>query len=394
MPAGYCKMRILYIGTPYSIHDVKWATFFSALEEYEVFFICEKQNIPPGETEAGIKEYYRQLNITFLGSIDSFSISHLLSTISSIVQLKRFIRQNQVELVHILFAAPFALWGLFIPCKYTITTRGSDILIAIPDLKKERGIKGFYFRILFRLFKSSFNKAEKITCTSSTQVERTKQLMHVQKEPVIIRTGVEVDAINSINSNELIDARVKGQKFIFSPRYMKPVYNIALQVEAIEKLNTDILKNYWFVFIRGANYDKKYFGNVAGKLERLKIEKGLKYLVINQMSQQQIWQYYKYASLTVMTPLSDGTPNTALEAMAAKCPLIIPDLPYDAALFNGTCIKLDYYDAGELAKKITLALTNYPKELTGKAFEAVSKFGNRRIEMLKLNELYKEINKG
>ncbi|MDB5282000.1 MAG: glycosyltransferase 1 protein [Bacteroidota bacterium] len=380
-------MRILYIGTPYSIHDVKWATFFSAQKEYEIFFACEKENIPAGKTEKDVKEYYRQLNITYLGSIHSFSVSHLAATFRSIFKLKGLVRENKIDLVHILFAAPFALWGPSLPCKYMITTRGSDILIVIPGLKNQRGIKGQYFNLLFKRFKNSFNNAVALTGTSLRQVERTKELLGLKPEPIVIRTGVDVDSISATSNTDLLDLKLKGQKFIFSPRYMKPVYNIGLQIEAINKLDKNILGNYWFVFVRGDNYDKNYFDGILQQLEALKA-RGLKYLVVNSMSQQEIAQYYKYASLTIMTPLSDGTPNTALEAMAAKCPLIVPNLPYDEVLFDETCMKLKSYDATELAEKITGAMTNYPSAMIDKAFDAVNKFGNRKTEMEKLQNIY------
>jgi glycosyltransferase involved in cell wall biosynthesis len=384
-------MRILYIGTPYSVHDIKWAGFFSAQKDFQVFFIGEKQNIPIGVTELEVREHYQKLNITYLGSLSTFSISHPLATITSIFQLQHLIKEHKIDLVHILFAAPFALWGLFISCKYLITTRGSDILVVIPELKNHSGFKGFYFKLLYRLFTKSFQKANAVTSTSGRQAEKAKELMDI-KEPVVIRTGVDVEKIDLTRGNDLIELELKGSKFIFSPRDMKPVYNLELQTDAIGLLNENILKSYRFVFLKGLSYDKKYFADIQARLEKLKREKGLKYIMLDKLNQQQMAQYYKNASLTIMTPLSDGTPNTALEAMAAHCPLIVPNLPYDDALFNGTCIKLKSEDANDLATAITTALGNYPKEVIDKAFEAVNQFGNRKTEMQKLHDIYLKLN--
>jgi glycosyltransferase involved in cell wall biosynthesis len=52
-----------------------------------------------------------------------------------------------------------------------------------------------------------------------------------------------------------------------------------------------------------------------------------------------------------MTPISDGTPNSALEAMSARCPLIMPNLPYDKSIFEDCCFVLNNDDPKELAAR-------------------------------------------
>lgn len=382
-------MRILYIGTPYSIHDIKWITFFSKTVGYEVFFVCEQQNIPKNKTEEDLKTFYRDLNVTYLGSLHTFSASSPFASLKSVFKLRRLIRENKIDLVHILFAGPFAIWGLFVTTKYIITTRGSDILITIPDLLNHKGLKGWYMRFMFGLFRRSFNNASYITSTSSAQKNKCIELMG-KPEPIIIRTGVDVDVINAVSDNHLIDERVRNKKFIFSPRYFKPIYNILVQVRAISLLSDELIKGYCWVFIKGESFDNSYLQSLEELLKALKQTRGLQYIILDKLSQAEMAQYYKHASLTIMTPISDGTPNTALEAMSAKCPLIIPNLKYDEVLFNNTCIQLKSYEPAEIAEKIALALTNYPPQLIENGFSAVSNYGNRKVEMLKLKELYIE----
>jgi len=92
-----------------------------------------------------------------------------------------------------------------------------------------------------------------------------------------------------------------------------------------------------------------------------------------------------------MTPLSDGTPNSALEAMACKKPLIVSDLQYDNALFNNTCLKADPKNIDDIMIKIKTAIENYPKSLIGNAFEAVTKHGDQKVEMKKIINLYENV---
>ena len=102
--------------------------------------------------------------------------------------------------------------------------------------------------------------------------------------------------------------------------------------------------------------------------------------------------YFQNASLTIMTPISDGTPNSALEAMASKSPLIISDVPHlDKNLFSNTCIKFKGNNPKLLAKLIETNISNYPSILLENALLNVEKYGNRNIEMNKLEYLYETI---
>ena len=59
----------------------------------------------------------------------------------------------------------------------------------------------------------------------------------------------------------------------------------------------------------------------------------INYVILNFLSQEEMWCYFQNTSLTIMTPISDGTPNSALEAMASKSPLIISDLPHKVSKY-------------------------------------------------------------
>jgi hypothetical protein len=90
-----------------------------------------------------------------------------------------------------------------------------------------------------------------------------------------------------------------------------------------------------------------------------------------------------------MTPKTDGTPNSALEAMAAKCPLILGSFKYDEDLFSDSfCHRLSSDSAKELTILIRESLNSYPKGIIDAAIENVSKFGNRPVEMGRIQNLY------
>ena len=123
------------------------------------------------------------------------------------------------------------------------------------------------------------------------------------------------------------------------------------------------IERFTFVFIRGKQFDDKYYQVQLKRLQQLKTEINLNYCVIDYLDQPSMWMMLKKTALCIMTPISDGTPNSALEAMAAKCPLLISNLNYDKYLFENSCIKLDSFEVTELKDLIEDSLTNYNPSL-------------------------------
>jgi len=318
------------------------------------------------------------------------SIKYPLKSWQAIRQFKKMVTDIQPDVIHVLFATPNALWLNFTKRPSIITTRGSDILRVIPELKAQKGIKKLYFKYLFFRFKKAFNHAQFCTGTSQPQVQSMKKTFSLTK-PILIRTGVDVKKIIGSDYKLFLPNQLQGIPYVISPRFMSPIYRIDLQLDAIEKLSDQTIKDFTFVFIRGVQYDEAYYATQLIRLEALKKEKGIKSVVLDYLSQDEIVAVLKNAHLCVMTPKSDGTPNSALEAMAARCPLILPNLPYDKDLFLGTCIILNENTAESLALAIETAIQDYPESLLIHASQQVLVNGDRTNEMQKLTELYDSI---
>lgn len=378
------KKKILYIANGNSIHDVKWMSYFSEqTENYHCFLLVDTLNPLSQETI----DRLAKLHIQVLEPINPISISHPIRTLRAIKHFKRLIRTIQPDLVHALFAAPNALWLNFTKIPSVITMRGSDILLVIPDLLNKHGLKKIYFSFLFRQFKKAFENADVVTGTSYPQLEKARTLFS-RSTLKLVRTGVDVEKIESLDKPDLIPLSLKNTPFVFSPRFMAPIYNIEFQIETLALLDPTILQSYTFVFIRGKQYDETYYQRQLKRLAELKATHQINYLVIDYFTQEEMWMLLKKASLCVMTPISDGTPNSALEAMSAKCPLILSNLDYDKDLFENTCLQLNTFDANEFKHSIESALRNYDHSRLSTAFETVKQLGNRSVEMEKLAAIY------
>ena len=381
------KLKILYIANGNSIHDLKWISYFSEQpEKYSCFLLCDTLCELSEETKIAIEKSSIQL----VKQINPISIKSPVKSCKAIRQYKRLVKDIEPDVIHVLFATPNALWLNFSKKPGVITMRGSDILLVIPALLNQVGIKSSYFAFLFRQFKKAFLKASVVTGTSFPQIEKATELFN-GANLTLVRTGVEVEKIDQIDQNELIPDFLREKEFVFSPRFMAPIYNIGFQLDAISKLDRNIIERFTFVFIRGKQFDEEYYQVQLKRLIQLKEDINLSYHVIDYLDQQSMWMFLKKASLCLMTPISDGTPNSALEAMAAKCPLVISNLNYDKDLFENTCVKLKSFDIEELVEVIEASLIHYDLVLIERAYQQVLAHGNRSVEMEKMVHVYNSI---
>ena len=376
-------MNILYIGNiAQSMHDYKWISFF---DKKNINLYCVDGNNEMPFEDKELEKKYANSNIKVLNSLPHFSFKNIFRTIKTIKYLNQIIREKEINAVHVLFATPFSLWCLFLNVPFIITTRGSDVLMVLKRISQRKGIVDFLF---FLMFKRIFKKAAAITSTSNKQVECLKEIFDVKSQ--VIRTGVDVDYISNVKVEySILPKEIQGKDLIFSPRWIAPEYDIALQVESLQYLSKEIIDRFLFVFVRYNDENEGYINMIK---DQLKLTGHVNYVILNILNVEQMYQIYKKASLVIMTPISDGTPNTALEAMSAKTPVITSDLNYDKELFDGTCFKLNPRTPKKLAALIEKALLDKSNEsMVEKAFQRVKIHGNRAFEMKKVENIYLDI---
>lgn len=377
--------RILYIGNCNSQHDVNWIKHFSVqTEEFECYLLCE------------LSEYIAEdkrlelllLHIQLTEQIHPFSISKPWKTIHSILTFRKIIKELKPDYIHVLFATPHSIWTLFTAQKSIITCRGSDVLIVLPNLLKNKGMKGIYFNLLHKLFEKAFLKASNITGTSTKQL---KQLQHSfpnlsSKKLSLIRTGIEIEKLRKYSS--AVQEKQPRKKTILSPRYIGEVYNTQYQIDAISQLPKHIIDAYEFIFIQKKN-TSNYSNNQLKRLYELNHQVGLSFICLTDLNQDELWHHIIEASLVLNTPKSDGTPNTVLEALFFETPVILSDINYDTELFPSFIPRCKLSDPKTLTEAICSILDKKTSYDLKSAAQNVEKFGNRAIEMAKLKELYR-----
>lgn len=373
-------IRVLYIGDPLGIHDPKWISYFSTKGLVEAHMLTyPKEDSRIKESDRKILE--DEMKIRLHPPIKYYSVLKPHQTVSASRHLNRIINENRIDIVHALFAAPSAVWALHVDVPFIITARGSDVLRVIPGLLEQNGWHAGADRILYNLFDKAFHKAAAITGTSNRQLERIWQMFGTRNMH-LVRTGVDVEAIRNADMTHL-PAELSGRDFIFLPRFTEPIYNTMLQAEALKLVPAADRQGSEVVLVGGHTPD--YEREVVQTLT----DGGWKVTMLRNLSQAQMWATFRKARLSMMTPISDGTPNSALEAMAAGCPNILGAFEYDLDLFGPEfCLRMGTWDPEELASLITDALGTDLSAMTDRAYRNILERGNRNVEMEKLRALY------
>ena len=375
--------RILYIGDPSSVHDIKWVSFFSTRPDFEAYFLVQDHEMSLLTPDR--KKQFNELEITVEGPIKSYSLWRFWENSASLKKINEVIRKRNIDVVHPLFATPFSLWTRNLAVPSIITCRGSDIHVVLSRLGKGSLLNRIHGNLLLKRFKSAFENAGAISCTSQGQLDRINDIFRTDLKAEIIRTGVNVKEINLLQSKLELTEALNGKKIVFLPRYIQPIYQTELQIRALSNLPDALKEELAIVLIKGKRTPFDYMELVNSELATC----GIEHQVIESLTQHEMWSVFKLSSLAIMTPKTDGTPNSALEAMAAKCPLILGSFKYDEDLFSEQfCNRMKVDLANELTELITDSLQNYQQKKIDAAFDNVKKRGNRLMEMERVKKLY------
>jgi glycosyltransferase involved in cell wall biosynthesis len=171
--------------------------------------------------------------------------------------------------------------------------------------------------------------------------------------------------------------RGKDKKIILSTRMFSPNYNIDL----IARVSCNIARNNPEVemIFMGKHSNKDYYDRV----NRIIDEAGLsdRATFIPEVGINEITDYYQAADVAVSLARSEGFPNSVLEMMAVKTPMIVGKIPQiEELLRDGENALLCDLNGESLEQKLRWALDekNAPEiqRITENAFQTVKKYGD------------------
>lgn len=370
-------MNILFLADPSSIHDIKWMRFFE--NEHQLHLLRRAIHLPaPDELKGVIHDH---------GTIPDFSLIRPWLLVKGAWRIRKVIKREKIDLIHVYYAEPNVLWFLFrkfFRVKTLLTTRGSDLLVTIPAHFSTFSIQNFYVRFLYR---GALAHCDLVTCTSRSQVDSLGNFFNLRQKPMIVRTGIDLLDTTKYQKSDL-PIELNNRPFILMPRAMKPIYFHEFTIQAIEHLPESVKQEYAFVFLDRNSKDEEYVKMIH---ERMNATDESIFVFLTKQPQDQLYTLYKYASLIVMNPKTDGSPVSGLEAMLFSKPLIVGPAGYDPDLFGDWILKLTSWTPSDLTNLILQALEDYSEENLKRARQKVMELGNRRLEMAKIRDVYNRL---
>lgn len=373
---GRKSMNILYLADIRSVHDRKWISYFMDDPTMASYLLQRRLHM----AKSGIEIPFEGLKN--LGSIPDFSMVRFCQTLVTVRKIRKMIRTNHIDAVHILYAEPNALWCIFrryFGVPFIISTRGTDVLKTIPEAFRKRDLLN---RLVSFFYKKTFRYADWITCTSNSQIDSIKEFSKRDSNISVVRTGIDIKLINHTHEAPTIDG-----PYILFPRYINPNYNHHFCLEAIETLPLATKQSYKMVFVGKDSGDQQYQKALENQMKKIT---NVQFLFLPKQTETSLIGLYKHASLVVMTPKSDGSPVSAMEALACGCKVILGPVKYDEELFGKWTFRLNRWSSKDLAELIQTTLTSDYKIDLSEFLPLV----DRQNQMKKVKILYATLMKG
>lgn len=378
------NLNICYIANPLDNHDCKWINRFA--DRYHVHLICS-----PYSKEA--KSYIENDSIQIHEIIPAlFPYKSPLEIRRVKKELQAFMKAHRIDIIHSMYAYPNSIYAYLSGHKnHLITTRGSDVLVDFRILNNPKSFNQFFVYPLLRyFFQKAFKKASYITSTSLSQKDVVSQISSDPDKNLVVRTGIDTQSIDGYSDKVFVGD--DNDLIIFSARSMKPIYNIELILEGI------------FLFTRNSNRSvrlkiiddephSEYSRMIREKIKNSKFEENVQ--ILPSLSVKEMIEHYLHSDLVIMAPKSDGTPNTALESMYLKRPLILGAIKYDDDIFNDTTVwKIEKDSAESINDKISELLSESEETVSTK-LEQAKKVVEEKATLLsavaKVDSLYHKI---
>jgi len=368
-------MKILYFANPSSPHDAKWINLIAKNHDVVIISQTDLEDTVYCDTDITIHQLLPQFQIL------KHNRSRTIHKIGAIIELFK------PDIIHSMYVIPNSFWACDskknIP--HVITTRGSDILVEYPNnyIGIESRKKLLIYSLFNRKVRNALARSTAITCTSSAQINVVSKFSNAKS--LLIPTGIDFQTILDLK----IARKTTGTFEVFCPRYLKPLYNIEKIIFAFEMFQKTHPNSNLTLIEKASDYADKMKAIVSS----LNLNHKIKF--IEKMDFKNLIATYYQSDLVIMIPESDGTPNTALEAMATETPLILGSANYDSSLFpNDLVWRLETNKPENLVKAMTEVKQMNQEELKNKMSRAsmlVSENANLSNSISKLEKLYRSI---
>ncbi len=266
-------------------------------------------------------------------------------------------------------------------CPVAVIAMGHDILYDEGDCEVS-----FFVKLLTRM---ALRRSSYIAAKSNVLAERIKSY-GVKTAPVEVNYwGSDLERFSQ---GDKTDARLKlgldqNDIIILSSRALEPRLNIHLIIEAFSTI-ANTFENATLLVLGRSN--PEYKQKVEETITRLNLSARVS--IKGDVSEDILLQYYQASDVVISVAQSEGFPNTALEVMACKVPIIIGNIPHiDELLENNSNAWICEKDPDAIAGSILQVLSDKEKRLriceaayvTAREYADIKKNGIRFSHQLK-----------
>lgn len=246
------------------------------------------------------------------------------NTATYIFECYQLLRDCPGDIVHVHYACSLSAWIWLITASdkpLIVSVMGGDVLFSE---------QGNLPRMARWMTKQVMLRANAITAKSDHLAEALIAMGIPDNKIETIIWGVDPEHFKIRESTSLRKelGLSAADPIIFSPRILRPFYNILMIVEALPHIlkklpNTRLL-------ISEYEADSLYREQLVSRAIELGVEGAL--IFCGKITYKKMPEYYSIADVAVGIPPSDGFPQTLLEAMACQTPNVVTNLKRYEAL--------------------------------------------------------------
>lgn len=328
--------------------------------------------------------------IKYHGATGNFHLKRFWRTFRDLRFVKRVLREEKIDILHSQFLAQNIWFGAlsgFHP--HVITAIGGDVVGADwrpSGSRQERLLTPF-----------ALKRADLVTAWGPALASRLRPFVRNGLEIEITHGGVDLKMFSPGPKPSELRKRLnipETGKVVFSPRLIRPLYNIDTIAHAAALACEQMPETYFIMAFPAHILDAGYAERVKAIFENNAA--GEKVRFVPTIRHEEMADYFRLADVSVSIPDTDGLGLAILESMACGTPTVIGDLAdYDREYFEHekTTLMANVKDPRTVADAIVRLLsdTELRKRITVEARRRVEETAGYEYQMTKMEKIYKRL---
>jgi len=328
--------------------------------------------------------------IKYHGSTGNFHLKRFWLTLNDLKFVRTVVRNEKIDVLHSHFLGVntwYAAINGFSP--HIITVMGGDVIgeswKPSGDVR-ERTLTPY-----------ALKKADAVTAWSPMLAQRIQPFVRENLKVEVIHGGVDIDRFGPGDKPLALRERLnipENGSIIFSPRLIRPLYNIDSIAHAAGHVCEERPDAYFLIALPATILDSEYVAKIKEIFENNAARERVRFL--STIDHDAIADHFRLADVTVSIPDTDGTPMAVLESMACGTPTVIGNLPdYDQEYFEHekTTLMVDVKGPRSVADAISKLLSDgdLAERLAAEARRRVEATGSYEYQMSKMEEIYRRV---